>query len=88
MTGGGETQGLYTITGEDGMAYTITFPAAPIDITGPGGATMSVDNWSHDADGTAAIAGEQFNLGARLSIGAGQATGAYTGTYTITVEYN
>lgn len=78
--------GLYTISGEDAKTYTLTIPATTT-ITGPGPA-MTVDNFTNTADGTAATGGEQFALGARLTINAGQTAGAYSGTYTITVEYN
>ena len=87
LAGGGEQAGLYTITGEDGKAYTISFPGSAT-IQEIGGDTMSVDTWTHNADGTAAAAGEQFDLGATLNIGAGQTPGSYSGTYTITVNYN
>ena len=88
LVGGGEQAGQYRITGEDGKAYTITFGAATI--SEGGGDTMTVDTFVHTADGTAAAApaGELFDLGATLHIGAGQTPGGYSGTYTITVEYN
>jgi hypothetical protein len=80
--------GLYTISGEELKTYVISYPTTAVTLNGPGTATMTVDNWNDTADGTAAAAGEQFSLGARLNISPGQASGAYSGSYTITVNYN
>jgi hypothetical protein len=86
IVGGGNVQGIYTITGADGLAYTLSFPASAT--VANGGNTMTVNNFNNDADGTALSTGEAFNLGADIAIGAGQVAGPYTGTYSITVEYN
>ena len=86
LAGGGNVQGIYTITGADTKTYTLTFPAS-VTVSN-GGNTMTVNNFNHDADGTALSTGEVFNLGADLHITGGQVAGAYSGTYTITVEYN
>ena len=87
LVGGGNAAGVYNISGGDTKAYTLSFPPTAT-VTEGGGATMTVDNFVHDADGTALSTGENFNLGADIGIASGQATGAYSGTYTITVEYN
>lgn len=88
LAGGANAQGVYNISGGDTKAYTLSYPVSAI-VTGPGGATMTVNNFDDDADGTAATGlGEDFNLGADIVIAGGQTAGAYTGTYTITVEYN
>lgn len=90
LTGGGETLGSYTIIGEDTKAYTISYPASVL-LTEDGGGpdTMTVDTFVDNADGTAAASpGEPFDLGATLRITNGQTPGGYSGSYTITVNYD
>jgi hypothetical protein len=38
--------------------------------------------------GTLTAGAQTLTVGGTLSVGASQATGAYTGTYTVTVQYN
>ena len=54
---------------------------------------MAVDGFNSNATGT--IPGvapgtgtETFSVGATLTVGVGQASGTYTGTYPVTVQYN
>jgi hypothetical protein len=71
-----------------------------ITLTGPGGATMSVDNFNVQT-GSGIIALPFFNLywitgdgsfslyvGARLHVGANQTAGTYHGTFQVQMEYN
>lgn len=87
IAGGANTPGTFTITGEPNKAYTLTYPAAPVDISG-GTGTMDVDNFTDNSAGTMPAGGtETFNVGATLTIGGGQAAGLYSNTYTLTVNY-
>ena len=54
-----------------------------------GGDTVTVDTFTDDTAGTGTLAGgsDSFNVGATLNLGANQPAGNYTGTYTVTVEY-
>ena len=87
VTGGTEAAGVYNVTGEGTKAYSITFPASAV--ISSAGNNMTVDNFVHDAGATPALTGgaDSFNVGATLNIGASQPPGAYTGTYTLTVDY-
>ncbi len=86
--GSGEIAG-FVASGEPGYTFTISFADASINLSGPGD-DMLVDNFlisagtlaSLEADGTQA-----FNVGATLHVNGNQVAGAYTGTYTVNIEY-
>ena len=87
IAGGSNTAGTFTITGQPNKAYTLTYPAAAVDISG-GVGTMDVGAFTDNSSGTIPLAGtENFNVGATLTIGGGQAAGLYSNTYTLTVNY-
>ena len=86
---GAPASGNFTATGDANAAIAITFSTGDT-LTGPG-AAMPLNNFTHDAGGTPALsAGGSlvFNTGADLVVGTSQATGAYSGGYTVTVNYN
>ena len=81
----------FTVTGGNLAAYSITLPASSITLSDGGSETMSVDTFVSDAGGSPALNGsgsDTFNVGAVLTVGANQVAGSYTGTYTVTVNYN
>ena len=84
---GAPAAGAFTASGDATTAVTISFSAG--SLTGPGTA-MTLNNFTHDAgvtpttDGTGDLT---FNVGADLVTNAVQASGAYSGTYTVTVNY-
>ena len=92
-TGGSTFQGtpvagLFDATGNANAAATITFSSGD-QLTGPG-AAMDLDTFTHDAGGTPAFDGAgalSFNVGATLGVNATQTAGTYTGTYTVSVNY-
>lgn len=84
---GSPAAGAFTATGDASTAVTISFTDG--SLTGLG-APMVLNNFTNDAGGTPTIDGGgtlAFNVGADLVVGAAQASGAYTGTYTVTVNY-
>ncbi|MDX9726872.1 MAG: DUF4402 domain-containing protein [Bacteroidales bacterium] len=84
------TVAQFTIQGEAGRAYTITLPAADITITGAGD-PMTVGTFLSDpAAGTYVPVGTSTTLsvGATLDVAANQAAGPYTGTFSVSVNYN
>ena len=87
VSGGTVLSGAYSVTGEGTKAYSITFPLTAT--ISSGGNDMTVNGFNHDAGATPALSGgaDTFNVGATLNIGASQAPGNYTGTYTLTVDY-
>ncbi len=82
--GGSPTQGVFAVTGETNNAFTTTVDATST-LSGPGAnmiATLSNDAPSNLSGGSATI-----NVSASLAVGINQTTGAYSGTYAITVNY-
>ena len=77
----------FTVTGFEGATYAITLPTAPVTIT-HNTDEMTVTDFSEDATGTLNSGTETFNVGATLNVGANQAEGEYTGTFSVTVAYN
>lgn len=73
---------------ESGYVVTISTPTGPITLTSTGG-TMTVDNFSVSA-ATVALDGTghaSYYVGGTLNVGAAQAAGAYSGTFTASVDY-
>lgn len=80
--------GSFTVGGTAGSTYTITLPAnGTVTIAEGGGTTMAVNGFNHDAGATPTVP-QTFNVGAILTVAAGQVSGTYTGTYSVTVAYN
>ncbi|MCU0455228.1 MAG: DUF4402 domain-containing protein [Bacteroidales bacterium] len=79
--------GSFTVGGEAGFSYAITLPADGTVTISNGAVTMAINGFNHDAGATPAVP-QTFNVGAVLTVAAGQASGLYTGTYSVTVAYN
>ncbi len=88
LAGGTPQAASFTVNGEGTSAYTITLPASAT-ISDGGGNNMTVNNFTHDAGASPALTAgaDTFSVGADLVIGAGQVAGAYTGSFTVTVNY-
>lgn len=81
--------GDFSATGTASASVAISFSTGDT-LTGPGTA-MALGNFTNSAGGTPAFDGTgnlAFSVGADLTVGAAQAAGTYTGTYTLTVDYN
>jgi hypothetical protein len=69
----------------------IDIPTTPITLTrAGGGATMTVSNFELNGDKNDWVAANtlfEFQVGAQLNVGANQLPGAYSGTFTVTVNY-
>ena len=79
----------FSINGAPGATFALTMPTAA-NITS-GSDTMQVNNFTNSLGGlTGTLTGgtAAFQLGATLNVGANQAVGTYTGTFTVTVDYN
>lgn len=83
------SEAVFTVTGEGNAAYSVTLPTSMTLTSGPN--SVIVDGFNHDGGGTPTIGGggsRDLSIGATLNIGANQLSGTYTGSYTITVNYN
>lgn len=81
----------FTITGKPDRAYSIGLPLnGVVTMTGPG-SDMSVDDFTRepsDAWPKLPQSGTQtLSVGGTLNAGANQTPGAYSGTFTVTVDY-
>lgn len=82
--GGTSAAGAFTVTGASGATYSVTVPAS-VTLTGAGD-DMSA-SLTNDGGGTLTGGTDTFNVGGTLSVGANQAAGSYSGTYTVSVNY-
>lgn len=91
MTGSTVQQAKFTVTGATDYVYTITLPTSAVTLTGTGTTppTMTVDTFTSDPSGTGTLTlgTSTLEVGAKLHVGAAQAAGAYTGTFSVTVAY-
>jgi|WetSurMetagenome_2_1015567.scaffolds.fasta_scaffold855647_1 hypothetical protein len=81
----------FTVTGEPLLTYAITLPTdGTVTITGPGPA-MAINGFSSSPATTGALSAggtETLTVGGTLSVAAGQTSGTYTGTFSVSVNYN
>ena len=85
---GSPTVGRFTVTGQPNTAVTIAFSSGNT-LAGPGTA-MSLESFTHDAGVLPSLnsgGNLTFAVGATLVINANQATGNYSGAYSVTVDY-
>jgi len=86
----------FYVTGEPGIAYTITLPSEPVTITHMGTArTMTVEDWRSvpaptPGAGMLADGSQTVYVGATLKVGTlnDNPVGVYTGTYAVTFDFN
>ena len=86
----------FFVTGDPGVAYTITLPAEPVTITHMGTArTMTVEDWRSvpaptSGAGMLADGSQTVYVGATLKVGTlnDNPVGVYTGTYAVTFDFN
>ncbi|MBC2668637.1 DUF4402 domain-containing protein [Novosphingobium piscinae] len=88
VTGGTVTADAFTVLGSGSRTFTIaTSTGNTVRTSGPTPATMALA-LSVPATGTLSAAGSfALRVGGTLTVAAGQAAGAYTGSYTVTVTY-
>jgi hypothetical protein len=82
--GGTVAAGAFSVTGASGATYSVTVPGT-VSLTGPG--TAMTATLTNDGGGSLTGGTDTFNIGGTLSIGASQAAGSYSGTYTVSVNY-
>jgi hypothetical protein len=94
--GGTHNAASFYVTGDPGSAYTITLPSSPVIITHMGTArTMTVEDWQSvpapsPGAGMLENGAQTVYVGATLKVGplTDNPVGIYTGTYTITFDFN
>lgn len=86
---GGRAQ--FTVTGATDATYAITLPGnGTVSLSNGGGGSMDVNDFVSNPSGTGTLTGgtETLYVGATLTVGSGQASGSYTGSFDVSVEYN
>lgn len=84
------TQATFSITGEGGQAFSVTMPAT-FSMSGPQTLTATTSSSSNSPvlSGSLGSAGSfVFGVGASIPLTSTTMSGAYTGSFTITVNYN
>ena len=90
-TGSTQTAASFNIGGDGVSTYSITLPADSVVVIDDGAShTMAVNSFiSNPATTGTLTAGAQVLLvGATLTVASAQVAGSYTGTFSVTVEYN
>lgn len=85
IPGGTIRQGTFTVTGTGNATFAVTYPGS-VNLSN-GTETMALQV-AGAATGTLASGTATVNVGGTLTVAAAQAAGSYTGTYSMTVEYN
>jgi len=81
------TAAEFNVSGEADHSYTIQLPDS-IQISNGAGGAMTVDSFTGSKSGGTLVAGtDTFTVGGSLSVAANQASGEYTGTFVVEVEY-
>lgn len=86
----------FYVTGDPGVAFTVSLPSDPVTITHMGSArTMTVEEWrsvpeAEPGAGVLENGSQVVYVGATLNVGTlnDNPVGVYTGTYNITFEFN
>jgi len=87
ITSTGVQAGEVTVAGQTGIAYTVSLPTS-VNLTS-GENTMALGSFTTDqADLTVLTGDNDVKIGGTLTVAAGQAPGAYTGSFTVSANYN
>lgn len=78
----------FTINGVAGAVYSVSTSPGPVILSGPGGFTMDIGSFVHNASGFFTTGTETFQVGGDLNVNPGQAPGLYSGTFDVDVFYN
>ncbi|MDQ3288526.1 MAG: DUF4402 domain-containing protein [Pseudomonadota bacterium] len=79
----------FSVTGDEGATYAITLPADGTVFLGNGSSNMPVNGFvSSPASGGTFLGSRVISVGATLDVAEGQPTGAYSGSFTLIVDYN
>ncbi|MCJ7603738.1 MAG: DUF4402 domain-containing protein [Desulfobulbaceae bacterium] len=88
---GGGSVAQFSVSGDPNVIYDITLPADGIVSLTSGANSMALNTFtsSPNLTGTLSAGGTQsLSVGATLSVGGNQASGSYSGSFDVTVDYN
>jgi hypothetical protein len=81
----------FQVRGTPGANFALTLPTGAIMIQSGLGDTMAVDEWATNAPASPSLSLQgqyQFNVVGTLHVQPNQPDGEYTGTFTVSVDYN
>lgn len=81
----------FIVSGDANVSYAISLPGNGVVVLTSSANSMAVNNFtsSPSSTGTLGAGGSQtLSVGATLSVGSNQASGSYSGTFDVTVNYN
>lgn len=81
----------FSVTGDPNLTYAISLPGNGIVALTSGANTMAINDFTSNPAliGQLSAGGSQtLAVGATLSVGGSQPTGSYSGSFTVTVNYN
>ena len=90
QTGPGQAA-QFVVSGNAGVTYAVTLPADGTVSISNGGTSVSVNAFASSPAATGLLSGggtQLLNVGARLDVTAGLPAGAYSGTFSVVVDYN
>jgi hypothetical protein len=82
----------FSVTGDPGMTYSISLPLdGEAALSNGAGQSMPLNAFASDPGGIGLLGldgSQTLSVGATLNVDAGQAVGAYSGSFSVTVNYN
>ncbi len=90
QTGPGQAA-QFVVTGDPDAVYSVSLPIDGIVAIANGGSSVPVNGFASNpaSTGVLPVSGTQLlNVGARLDVTAGLTPGAYSGTFSVVVDYN
>lgn len=82
----------FSVSGDPNLTYSITLPVnGSVTLSDGAGNSMSLSNFTSSPSGMGQLSGagtQQLSVGATLTVGNNQPTGAYSGSFAVTVNYN
>ncbi|WP_457422055.1 DUF4402 domain-containing protein [Roseateles sp. P5_E7] len=89
--GGAASAAQFTITGTPNAMFDITLPVdGTVFLSDGASGSMALNGFVSSPAAVGVLSGggtQQINVGATLSVGSSQATGSYTGSFNVTVNY-
>jgi hypothetical protein len=90
LAGAPISRAAFQVVGQPAMITTVALPASTVLARTGGGASMTVNTYRRRPTGNPVIPASgayTLNVGARLNVSANQQPGVYTGSFTVTVNY-
>ena len=96
LTGTTRTAAKFTVGGVASYIYTITVPASALTISDGASHNMTISDFSFASVNAPSLTGgtltsggaDEFYVGGKLNVAAGQTPNSYTGSFNVTVNYN